>query len=69
MEKKRIKEYNEMQKYLIEKDKKFISLNKVATPFQRLKYRLGKFILKDRFVALTVYVICFVLTILFSIKF
>ena len=67
MKANRIKEYNEMQEYLIKKSKNY-PYYKVLTPFQRLKYRLSKFILKDRFVALTVYIICFVLTILFSIE-
>lgn len=64
MKANRIKELNEM--YL--KGKEYPKY-KVLTPFQRLKYRLIKFILKDRFVALTIYIICFVLTIFFSIEF
>lgn len=64
MKTQRIKELNEM--YL--KGKKYPTY-KVLTPLQRLKYRLSKFILKDRFVALTVYLLAFVLTIFFSIEF
>lgn len=64
MKTNRIKELNQM----FVKGKEYPTY-KVLTPFQRLKYRLSKFILKDRFVALTVYIISFVLTIFFSIEF
>jgi hypothetical protein len=58
MKTSRIKELNQMATKPI----------KVATPLQRFVRKLKYTFLSDRFVALTVYIICFVLTIFFSIE-
>jgi hypothetical protein len=63
MKTNRIKELNEM----FTKGKEYKTY-KVATPLQRLKSKIVNIILDNRFVALTVYIICFVLTILFCIE-
>lgn len=64
MKPNRIKELNQM----FEKGKEYKTY-KVATPLQRLKSRIVNIILDNRFIALTVYLLAFVLTIFFSIEF
>ena len=63
MKTNRIKELNEM----FTKGKEYKTY-KVATPLQRLKSRIVNIILDNRFVALTIYLLAFVFTILFSIE-
>ena len=63
MKTNRIKELNEM----FTKGKEYKTY-KVATPLQRLKNRIVNIILDNRFVALTIYLLAFVFTILFSIE-
>lgn len=58
MKTNRIKELNQMATKEI----------KVATPLQRLKSRIVNIILDNRFIALTVFILAFVFTILFSIE-
>tara|TARA_A200000113_G_C8760605_1_gene320984 strand:+ start:358 stop:537 length:180 start_codon:yes stop_codon:yes gene_type:complete len=58
MKTQRIKELNEMVTKEI----------KVATPLQRLKSRIVNIILDNRFITLTVYLLAFLFTILFSIE-
>jgi hypothetical protein len=59
MKTQRIKELNQMATKEI----------KVATPLQRLKSRIVNIILDNRFITLTVYLLAFLFTVLFSIEF
>lgn len=59
MKTQRIKELNQMA----------IKEIKVATPLQRLKSRIVNIILDNRFITLTVYLLAFLFTVLFSIEF